>query len=473
MENPHTPEDAPTTLRLFFAVCVAALGPLGMGTVLGYSSPALHSLANSTRVHVEENSPEASWIGSIINLGALVGGLTGGFLADGLGRRVSSILNCACLAVGWAIIIGAEAIWMLHLGRIITGVAAGAFSMIIPFYIAEISPPAVRGMFGSVFQFGVVLGIALMYAVGIGLDWVFTAVVAIVIPAIMFIALFFVPESPYWLMKKNRRASAKKAMAWLRGTDYDGIDTECEVIFNLVCSDTGTTQNVSAKEVCNGSTLRPLVISLLLMVFQQWSGVNAVLFYTSSIFERAGSSLSPNVSTLIIGVVQILATVVSVLLSDRAGRRVLLLLSALIMAVSLAALGAYSKVAEVRPDYAKTSLSWLPIVCLVVYISGFSIGYGPIPWLMMSEIIQTRTKAVGGSICTGINWLNSFIVTYIFNSMLTNLQTYGCYWLYTCICIVNFIFVLLVVPETRGKSLEQIQRYFERGHFVYLLSKSK
>jgi len=340
--------------------------------------------------------------------------------------------------------------------------------MTVPVYINEISPPAIIGTFGSFFQLGGVTGIAFSYAVGIGLDWVYTAVVAAILPVAMVVMMLFVPETPYWLMQKNRREDAENSLRWLRGPDAD-IKPECDQIQETLESN-GKVAVTMADYLKKGSMI-PLVISIMLMVFQQFSGVNAVLFYTSSIFTSAGSNLSSGVSTLLVGAVQVFVTIISVLISDKAGRRILLLISASVMGISLAALGAYYKVREDNPSYADENLKWLPLVSLMVFISAFSIGYGPIAWLMASEITPPKTKNGTVSIATGLNWSFSFIVTYTFNDMVGSLGTYGTYWFFAGVCAASFVFVLFFVPETKGKSFEKIQTYFERGHLVYLFNR--
>lgn len=187
------------------------------------------------------------------------------------------------------------------------------------------------------------------------------------------------------------------------------------------------------------------------------SGINAVIFYTTDIFKSAGSSMNDSVAAIVVGVVQCIATASSIFLVDRAGRKILLLLSASFMSASLVVLGIFFKL---QKDGKADGLGWLPLVCLMVFMVAFSIGYGPIPFIMLGELIPERVKAKVASTAIVTNWLVSFIVTKFFGQLQNAVGIHWCYWIFALICAANFTFVLMFLPETKGKSVEEIQEYF-------------
>ena len=199
---------------------------------------------------------------------------------------------------------------------------------------------------------------------------------------------------------------------------------------------------------------KPLIISLALMFFQQMSGVNAVIFYAGSIFTSAGFGGNPDVAAVIVGAVQVVATFVSCILMDRLGRRILLLLAGSVMCLSTVAFGVYYFLDN-------PNLNWLPLVSLNGFIIFFSLGWGPIPWLVLGEIFPDRVKGFASGAAAMTNWFLAFLVTKEFTQVEAAIHNYGTFWLFSGVCLLGVIFVAIFMPETKGKSLEEIQRNFE------------
>lgn len=215
---------------------------------------------------------------------------------------------------------------------------------------------------------------------------------------------------------------------------------------------------MSLKEFFRPSIIRPLVISLALMFFQQFGGVNAMMFYSATIFERAGFTNSTFVA-IFIALVQFVTSVASCFLMDRAGRRLMLLVASVGMIIGCVLMGAYF--------FASTrtlcvDISWVAVTSLAIYIVGFVLGWGPCPWLMMSEIFPVAARGKASGIATFFNWLCSFIVTMAFKYMLVWFTPAGTFWFFTVVMLFALVFVYKVVPETKGKSLEEVQLYFEK-----------
>jgi len=223
------------------------------------------------------------------------------------------------------------------------------------------------------------------------------------------------------------------------------------------------------KDLLSTHNLMPLIISLYLMLGQQLSGMNAVMFNVVDIFQSAGSSFSASTASIIVAAVQVAATLFSALVMDRLGRRILLNSSSFLMVMSLSALGAYFYILKTcqNTSLAQT-LQLLPVISLSIFVLGFSIGFGPIPWLMMSELFSPEVKGVASSLATTFNWALAFCVTQFFSSLETELTVGGSFWLFGGITGLTFFFCIFLVPETKGKSLESIQQLFRSGRPYFL-----
>lgn len=198
------------------------------------------------------------------------------------------------------------------------------------------------------------------------------------------------------------------------------------------------------------------IISLALMLFQQFSGINAVIFYTQPIFDSAGSTLDPALCSIIVGVVQVVMTVTSALLIEKAGRRILLLQSSIVMGLCLIMLGVYFHM-KANPDVDVTNISFIPLGSVVLFIVSFSLGFGPIPWMMMGELFANDVKGIASAIAVMFNWTLVFIITKSFDSMQSAWGSDRTFWFFAMFMVVGTIFVFIKVPETKGKTNAQIQ----------------
>ena len=254
----------------------------------------------------------------------------------------------------------------------------------------------------------------------------------------------------------GKEKKAEKALQWLRGSGVD-VRAELQQIKNTHVA--STKQTAKLKDLLGYA--KPLFISLGLMLFQQFSGINAVIFYGTHIFELAGSSLDPHVCTIIIGVANFGATFMANLLIDRLGRKVLLLISDVFMIVSLGVLGGFFYLHANYKEQVE-GFGWAPLASLIVYVIAFSLGFGPVPWLMLGEIFPGKIRGSAAAAATAFNWICCFTVTKVFPSFL---QTFGADVTFLCfaaICLLGLAFIVLVVPETQGQSLDDIERHLTR-----------
>ena len=212
-----------------------------------------------------------------------------------------------------------------------------------------------------------------------------------------------------------------------------------------------TSEPISLRELMKPTLYRPFIISIMLMVFQQFTGINAVIVHASRMLRDAGIS-NANVSAIAIGVVQIIGTGISCLIVDKLGRRILLMFSTAVMCVSMIVLGA-SRYFSGFPNY-------ITLICLCCFITGFALGMGPIPWLIMSEIFPTKVRGVASGVAAQVNWLGAFIIMKFYVNMEDAMHPYGCYWFFAAVSLSAVVYVFIFLPETKGKTLEEVEALF-------------
>lgn len=402
---------------------------------------------------------QKTWVGGLMPLAALVGGISGGPLIEYLGRRRTIIMTAVPFFLGWMLIANAPKVLMIFAGRILCGLCVGIASLAFPVYLGETIQPEVRGALGLLPTAFGNTGILMAFFVGSLMDWSKLAFFGAALPVPFFLLMLVVPETPRWYVTKGRAEDARKALQWLRGKDIN-IEREMRDLTRSQAESDRTGGNAIGT-LFTMKYLPAVLISLGLMLFQQLSGINAVIFYATSIFKMSGSTLDENLCSIIIGVVNFISTFIATAVIDRLGRKMLLYVSSVSMIITLVTLGAYFYLKAAMVDV--SSCGWLPLACLVIYVLGFSIGFGPIPWLMLGEILPSKIRGTAASVATGFNWACTFIVTKTFHNIIDAIDLYGTFWLFAIICVFGLIFVILFVPETRGKSLEEIEKKLTGG----------
>ncbi|XP_017016368.1 facilitated trehalose transporter Tret1-2 homolog isoform X1 [Drosophila kikkawai] len=443
-------------LPQYVAALAAAGGAFACGTLLGWTSPAQTEIVdNHSGYDFLVSDTQFSWVGSAMTLGAACVCIPIGFLINLIGRKWTMLFLVLPFIVGWAMLIWAANVGMMYASRFILGIAGGAFCVTAPMYTGEIAQKDIRGTLGSFFQLMITIGILFVYAIGAGLDIFWVSVICGILPLVFGVIFFFMPESPTYLVAKDRSEGAIKSIQWLRGKEYDYEpelaelrETDREIRENKVNVWSALNRPVTRKA---------LAISLGLMFFQQVCGINAVIFYSSRIFKEANTGIGPRWATILIGIMQVVATFVSTVVVDKLGRRILLLASGIAMAVATTAIGVYFYL-QGQDEAQVESLGWLPVAALCIFIIMFSMGYGPVPWLMMGELFATDIKGFAGSLAGTSNWLLAFVVTKTFDDLNAGLGIGGTFWLFAGLTVLGVFFVFFAVPETKGKSLNEIQQ---------------
>lgn len=464
--NATSPVDRPAKMGPQYLACFAAtLGSFVMGTAIGWSGPALSllTLTNGTDPFDENRERrfeislmDQSLIASLMPLGALLGGLMGGYLISVLGRHGTMYGTTVAFALFYLLMAGAETIIMILVGRFLTGVASGVTSIAAPVYIAETSSASVRGMLGSCFQVMVTLGVMYVDVVGAFGSWRWLCVACVAMTLVWAIALFFVPESPAYLLSQKRFNEARLSLQFLRGHEY--IETELgdlQITLEASANNVASFKSLATK----GQYLKPLLISMVLMFGQQLSGVNAVLFFSVNIFEAAGTSLNSFIENIILAGVQVFATILAALFIDRLGRRILLIFSALVMSVAAFGLGTYFWILSHDPSEAH-AIGFLPLSSLCVFIFAFSVGFGPIPWLMMGELFGPEVKEKASTVSACFNWSLAFCVTQFYSPLANEVGKASTFWGFASVLVIILLFCIALVPETKGRTLEEIQDLF-------------
>ena len=443
---------------VYMAAIIAALG----GLLFGYDTGVISGAELFIGKDFVLSTRAIEIIVSGVLAGAAAGALVGGRLADVFGRRRLLIVTAVIFAAGAIVCAAAGSPTILILGRIVVGIGIGLASGTVPVYISEVSPAEARGWQVSLFQLAITVGILVAYLVdyafaGIqGWRWMFGLAV---VPAALFaLGMVFLPETPRWLLKSRNREHARSVLERIRGTRE--ITAELE---EIEASFSQATERGGISDLLE-PTLRPaLIVGIGLAIFQQITGINTVIYYAPTILQSAGiaSASGAILATAGIGVVNVAMTVVAMWLIDRVGRRPLLLVGIAGMCVTLGML------ALTFHSMRGGAIAWLAVVSMMAYVASFAISLGPIFWLLISEIYPLKIRSSAEGLCATFNWVFNLIVALNF---LTLIQAFGptkTFGLFAVLAVASWIFSFVYVPETKGHSLEEIERFWREGrsHF--------
>ena len=439
---------------IYLTAGVAALAGLLFGYDTGVISGAILFIKDQFKLTpgLEEG------VVSAVLLGAFLGAVLSGSIADRFGRRRVIMATAVLFAVGAIGASLANSVGMLIIFRLLIGVAIGVASYTAPLYISEISPSNVRGALVSLNQLMITCGIVVSYIVDYVLagssSWRWMFALGAVPAVILLLGMLSLFDSPRWLVSQNRVDEAREVLGKMREEGED-INKEIKKIEKSLKAKTG-----SWKEVFEPWVRPAILVGIGLMFFQQATGINTIIYYAPTIFEFAGfaSHKVSILATVGVGVVNVLMTVVAIWLIDKVGRKPLLYIGMAGMAISLGFLGfAFS-----LPTLS-SALKIIAVLSVMGYIASFAVSLGPIAWLIIAEIYPLKIRGRGMSLATASNWGFNLIVAATFLTLINKLGKPGAFWLYAILSVAGLIFTHLFVPETKGKTLEEIEEHMKDG----------
>lgn len=449
---------------IYFICFVSALGGLLFGydwVVIGGAKPFYEVFFGIT-----DNPVQQGWAMSIAIVGCLAGATAAGRLADLIGRKWLLMISSIIFLIS-AYGTGEVSDYNLFLFyRLIGGVAIGVASMVSPMYIAEISPTHIRGKLVSINQLTIVIGILAAQIVNYliaeplnadapqpaptswnclwGWRWMFWA--EAFPAALFFIMSFFIPESPRWLLLKGKTDKALEVLSGIGGNRYAHLEMQAQQKSN------GHQKRGSLSTLFSAPFRRVLILGLIVAVFQQWCGTNVIFNYAQEIFEGAGYDVSETLFNIVLtGITNLVFTFAAIFTVERLGRRTLMLIGAGGLAITYLLLGS---------GYFFRFTGIGMVILVVIAIACYAMTLGPVTWVLLSEIFPNRIRAVAMATCTFALWAACFMLTYSFPILNSWLGSYGTFWIYAAICIFGYVFFMRNLPETKGESLEDLDKKF-------------
>ncbi|KAG5677230.1 hypothetical protein PVAND_007006 [Polypedilum vanderplanki] len=453
-------------LRQILAAGVPIISTVGAGFTTGYSAIFLPQLQSNSSFEI---TPEqGSWIASIAAFAMAPGCLLGGFIMQKYGRKFAHYFLCFPTILGWIAIYLADSLPPILIGRFLTGLATGLLGPPGTVFIGETSEPRYRGFLLATITLSISLGMFLCHVMGTYLYWKSIALIsATIFPCLIFIILSVVPESPSWLLTQHRVEDAEKAFRWLRGSSPDAI---CE-LEGLIKKHEILKKEEDASNIENDTVARlrvntqkpefykPLGIILLCFFVMQFSGVNSVAFYTISLMKSVTGPGNEYFSMIIIDIVRVIASFLACVLLKMCYRRTLLMISGVGTSLCMTAV-AVCMYLNKQSAGSSSILSWLSMVFLIGYICFISCGLFPLPWVLQGEMLQQVTRGFSSGLTSCFNFICFFIVVKTFVQLSGALEPFGVFMVYALIALIGTLVLYLILPETKNRTLQQIEDGF-------------
>ena len=460
---------------VFYSTLVVDILLVDFGIALGYASPAIPELKTDDKVtSINDTSIVFS---ALVPFGAMVAGPIAGIFLDAIGRHMTLMIGVAPYTIGWLLIIltrltsGRAFLPILYTGRFFTGFGLGWANAGVPCYVAELSPSALRGLFSAFFSVFIATGILLIQLCGIipGATYYWLAVVPL-ITLLIYVVLMATTtkETPRWLVQARKTEDARLVLSWLRGNNYD-IDKELKEINEQVSKKDKISFVKKFKHI---STIHPLILGCCLTTLPQLGGISAVIFYSQVIFSnvKSVSNDAGVLAALCVGGANVTGAFIFLLLVDKFGRRKLLLWGALIMCISAATMGVYyvlNSKPYCDPDNGNNKcvddLTPLAIVSILAYCSSFSAAWGGLPYLVAAELLPLHVRGAGMGVVTFSGWLASTVSLLAYEPYQDLVNPWGAFFTFSFIMFIATLFVYKLIPETKGKTLEEIQYIFSKS----------
>lgn len=452
MHKKNGSHQTPVTFFVVLIACIAAIA----GVLFGFDTGVISGAILFIKQDFVLSNAMYSFIMSAVLIGALVGSGVSGRFADFFGRRKLLIITAIIFVAATLVSAFSSQVWMLIASRVVVGIAIGIASFAAPLYISEVAPPRFRGALVSLNQLAITIGILCSYTVDMHFaetgGWRWMLGLGVVPAMLLLLGMMILPCSPRWIVLKGRMDQARKTLKLLRNSD--NVEQELAEIQAGITEKTGWT-----------SLFKPwlfpaILVGLGLALFQQCTGINTIIYFAPTIFQMAGydTAVGAISTTAIIGIANVLFTIMALPFIDRWGRRPLLLVGLTGMGLGLLLLSLAFHFGTGLP-----ALKWLTLMSMVIYIACFAMSLGPIMWLVIAEIFPLQVRGVGSSFAVSANWFFNGVVTFSFKYMLAYFGTAGTFFIYAIMCLAGWMFVKLYVPETKGVSLESIENNLRLG----------
>lgn len=408
-----------------------------------------------------------SWIAGIFGLGAIFGGFASAFLGSRYGRRKALLMLSMPDFLGWVLIASAQNLPMMLIGRFLSGFSAAGYSPSIQIYIAEIAQPQHRGWLGGLTMPILGMGSFVAYSLGAIMSWHYVAIFGAIIPLCLIPGLLWLHDSPYWYLQNNNDKKALQVMERFRSADSVALGELLAISDSLQT----TADEYSLKEAISNLTRRqyrrPFLILNFLFVLMIFSGNFAISFYSVEIFAKVMPKMNEYAATVLTGFIKLVGSCLFLPAVKYLSRRVLICVSSLVMGISLGVLGLAMYSHETGLVSSLDRVWWLPLLCVTMYMLADPIGLGSVPYLYVAEFFPSEMRSLLSGITVGLANLELFIVVKTFPNLTTSMGDSGTFWLYAGCCFAAIIYTLLFIPETKGKTLEDIEQYFSYKESIY------
>ncbi|XP_011255976.2 facilitated trehalose transporter Tret1 [Camponotus floridanus] len=433
---------------------------VGPAMSFGYSAVAEPVMRAPKTNDLQLNAVQANWMATASALGIPLGCLVSSFVMR-RGRKISMFVTSLIALAGWMIIYMSNSYEQILVGRIISGISAGMSSVPTTVYVAEITGPKWRGTMMTWTSFSFALGVLLVYIFGYIFkdDWRLMTLMCSLLPVVAIaLALLVIPESPLWLRDQNRSEEALEIMRKFRGIPKD-MPTPTELLLELKPRPQKKNQNL-LKHLMKRSSLVPFVIMLSYFFFQQFSGIFIVVYNAVAIMDKSGVQVDPYLGAVLIGIARLIASLLTSAVSRKFGRRIPSIFSGIGMTIFMASLSLYLFLAENGIVISDKGI--IPAVCMLLYIFTSTLGYLIMPFAMMGEIYPSKVKDILSNLTVAIGYIFSAITVKTYPDMLKLMNMHGVFLFFAIISFIGLIFIMLFLPETKGKTLDEIEDMFSK-----------
>ncbi|XP_011314335.1 facilitated trehalose transporter Tret1-like [Fopius arisanus] len=445
---------------LYLSAIVSYLGIFASSTFMGWSSPVL-PLYDREDAPFHLSGSEGAWVASVNLLGAAVGPPVCLLFAHSVGRKTLLIFSVLPYVIGCIAIAFATSVYYLYFARFISGMGTGTSICVMPMYLGEISPPHRRGSLLAFIIMSSRLGILFAYAVYPFVSIAVGAEVSMILPLIFVVSFVFLPESPYHWMRKGKRDAAAKSLIRLRGTK--DIQEELDRIETSVKAEMANSGGFG-ELLMVPSNRTSLFVSVILGMIQQLSGSQAIMLYAQKIFDAANFAIEGKYMAIIVGVVQLIFTGLCGFMVDHYGRRPLLLSSTIGSLISTVIIAAYFHLKHLAID--TSHIEWLPAAGCLLYVVFYSLGLAPLPTAMTGELFPTNTKSIGCATAVFCTYIVGFGVGKVYQIICDSVGTHVGFWIFAGCNVAGIIYIYFFVPETKGKTLQEIQEDLNRRQSI-------